>query len=327
MSFPCFVTLPLRVFLLGAALAACGPAPALSDPAGAGAAAAASRPKLRGKAARLEADPRIGVYTSLPWGFETASYWIEGPEGLVVIDTQFLPSASAEVIEAAESITGKKVKLALVLHPNPDKFNGTATFQARGIKVVTSAQVLAKIPEVHEDRSRSFEKRYRPDYPTELPKPESFGDADTELSAGGVAVKVRVLGPGCSAAHVVADYDGHVFVGDLVGNGTHAWLEIGEAEAWLTRLQEIAALKPRFVHPGRGRTGGPELLDWEAGYLRRVLEEVAKEKPTLPPPEGAIARVEQRILQAYPGLGYDIFLSLGLPAVWRKQAEKAAAGK
>ena len=123
---------------------------------------------------------------------------------------QTLRAAGYEVIEAAESITGKKVKLALVLHPNPDKFNGTATFQARGIKVVTSAQVLAKIPEVHEDRSRSFEERYRPDYPTELPKPEGFGDADTELSAGGVAVKVRVLGPGCSAAHVVAEYDGHM---------------------------------------------------------------------------------------------------------------------
>lgn len=327
MRLPRSVTLPLRVLLLAAALAACGPAPAPSDPAGAGAAVAPSRPKLRGKAARLEADPRIGVYTSIPWGFETASYWIEGPEGLIVIDTQFLPSASAEVIDAAESITGKKVKLAIVLHPNPDKFNGTATFQARGIRVLTSAQVLAKIPEVHQDRSRSFAKRYRPDYPAEPPKPESFGDAGTELSAGGVAVKAHVLGPGCSAAHVVAEYDGHVFVGDLVGNGTHAWLEIGEAEAWLTRLQEIAALKPRFVHPGRGRTGGPDLLDWEAGYLRRVLEEVAKERPTLPPAEGAIERVEQRILQAYPGLDYDVFLSLGLPAVWQKQAEKAGKAR
>jgi len=284
----------------------------------------AERPARRATIARFASDPRIGIYTSIPWGFETASYWIEGPEGLVVIDTQFMTSAAAEVIEAAESTTGKKVKLAIVLHPNPDKFNGTATFQARGIKVVTAAQVLAKIPEVFKQRTEAFYDRYKEDWPTAEPKPESFGDATTELTAGGVTVKAHVLGPGCSAAHVVVEHEGHVFVGDLVGNGTHAWLEIGEAEAWLTRLDEIRGLKPRFIHPGRGPSGGPELLDQQSQYLRTVLAEVAKEKPTWPAPKGAIERVHQRILQAYPKLGYEVFLELGLPAVWQKQAEKAA---
>jgi glyoxylase-like metal-dependent hydrolase (beta-lactamase superfamily II) len=237
---------------------------------------AATERKFEGTAMRLAEDPRYGVYTSIPWGFRTASYWIEGPEGLVFIDTQFLPSAATEALDKAEAITGKKVALAIVLHPNPDKFNGTSVFQARGIRVVTSAQVLAKIPSVHADRKESFYDRYKPDYPADAAKPESFGDTAQELSAGGVKVKAHVLGAGCSEAHVVIEHEGHVFVGDLVGNGTHAWLEIGEVEQWQARLAEITALKPRFVHPGRGATGGPELLEWEAGYLRRVLEEVAK---------------------------------------------------
>src|SRR3954454_20682508 len=70
-------------------------------------------------------DPRVGTYVSSPWGFSTSSYWIEGPTGLVVIDTQFLPSAAEEMLAWAEQTTGKKVVLAIVLHPNPDKFNGT----------------------------------------------------------------------------------------------------------------------------------------------------------------------------------------------------------
>ena len=281
-------------------------------------------PKREGKAARLAEDPRIGVYTSIPWGFRTASYWIEGPEGLVIIDTQFLSSAAAETIEKAEAITGKKVALAIVLHPNPDKFNGTSVFQARGIKVVTSAQVLAKIPSVHEDRKKSFYDRYKPDYPAEAAKPESFGEKDQEISAGGIKVKLHVLGIGCSAAHVVAEYEGHVFVGDLVGNGTHAWIEIGEIEQWQARLAEISAMKPRFVHPGRGATGGPELLEWEKGYLQRLLDEVAKEKPTIPLAPGAVDRVKTRMLQAYPGLDLDVFLNIGLEEVMKKQAAKAA---
>ncbi|HVK64224.1 MAG TPA: hypothetical protein VM694_07115 [Polyangium sp.] len=42
-----------------------------------------------------------------------------------------------------------------------------------------------------------------------------------------------------------------------------------------------------IVHPGRGKTGGADLLAWETGYLRRLLDEVTKEKPTMPPPAGA----------------------------------------
>lgn len=288
-------------------------------------------PKVAGKARTFEGtamrfadDPRIGVYTSIPWGFSTASYWIEGPEGLIFIDTQFLLSAAKESIEKAEAMTGKKVVLAIVLHPNPDKFNGTSVFQERGIRVVTSAQVLAHIPAVHAQRKDSFYDRYKPDYPEDAAKPESFGDTLQELSGGGVKVKTHVLGIGCSATHVVVEFEGHVFAGDLVGNGTHAWLEIGEIEQWLTRLSEIAAMKPRFVHPGRGASKGPDLLEWQAEYLRRVLAEVAKENPKLPVAQDAVDRVKDRIMKAYPGLENEFFLNVGLGTVMKNQAERSA---
>src|ERR1700676_1800996 len=87
-------------------------------------------------------DGRVGTYVSSWLGFRTSSYWIEGPTGLIVIDTQFLPSAAEQMVDLAEKVTGKKAELAIILHSNPDKFNGTSVFQKRGIKVVTSAQVL-----------------------------------------------------------------------------------------------------------------------------------------------------------------------------------------
>src|SRR4051794_19263888 len=90
-------------------------------------------------------DNRIGTYVSSEKGFETSSYWIEGPTGLIFIDTQFLLSAGEEALNWAEKVTGKKAQLAIVLHPNPDKFNGTSSYQKRGIRVVTSEQVLKLI--------------------------------------------------------------------------------------------------------------------------------------------------------------------------------------
>jgi glyoxylase-like metal-dependent hydrolase (beta-lactamase superfamily II) len=200
-------------------------------------------------------DSRVGTYVSSTWGFSTTSYWIEGPRGLVLIDTQFLPSATAEALAWAEQATGKKVVLAVVLHANPDKFNGTAVLKKRGIRVVTSAQVRALIPAVHEKRKKAFFERYQPDYPAEVTLPDSFGDKTTELEAAGTRIKLHVPGPGCSEAHVAVEWEKHLFVGDLVASGAHSWLEIGKTDEWLKRLEELSALQPDFVHPGRGPSG------------------------------------------------------------------------
>lgn len=280
------------------------------------------------KAAQLtftHGDRRIGTYISSPEGFETSSYWIEGPSGLIWIDTQFLLSAGEEALNWAEKATGKKVELAIVLHPNPDKFNGTLLFKKRGIRVVTSEQVRSLVPEVHKDRHYWFYERYKPDYPNEVPLPDSFGNQTQELSAGGITVKAHVLGAGCSDAHVVVEYDDHLFVGDLVTNNSHSWIELGKIESWLTRLKELSALEPEYVHPGRGPNGGAELIDREQAYLNKVLALVRAERPVGAPKPQKISRLQAKIEALYPGYANAHFVEIGLPAVWKAQSKNRRA--
>ncbi|MFO0678336.1 MAG: MBL fold metallo-hydrolase [Polyangiaceae bacterium] len=272
-------------------------------------------------------DARIGTYTSTPWGFDTSSYWIEGKDGLVLVDTQFLLSATTEFVDLAERTTGKKAKLAIVLHPNPDKFNGVGLLKARGVRVVTSAQVLSHIPEVHAQRVRAFYDRYAPDYPKDVTLPESFGSSTTTMDVEGLHLVLHVLGgPGCSEAHVALEFDGHLFAGDLVANDVHSWLELGHSDAWTKRIDELLALKPAFVHPGRGPSGTGGLLVAQKAYLTKVGAIVAEEKPTLPITEAAKAKVKARIVEAFPGYEYDVFLDIGLGAEMERQA-KSAAGR
>ncbi len=284
--------------------------------------ACASTPRIDAQRVLSPGDPRIGEYLSSWNGFRTSSYWIEGPTGLIVVDTQFLTSAAEQMIDWAERSTGKKVVLAIVLHPNPDKFNGTAVFQKRGIRVVTSAQVLERIPTVHKLRMGWFYERFKPDYPSAEPRPESFGSQTTELEAGGIRVKAHVLGAGCSDAHVVVEFEGHVFVGDLVTRGFHAWLELGLLEEWLKRLEEIEALEPMHVHTGRGGSGDEDLLERQKFYLQTVLQIIRAEKPrkgSVPTAE-ALMRIENKILQRFPGFDYPVFIQNGLLPAWQKLA-------
>lgn len=292
--------------------------------------AAAAEPAAQGGTwSRIPDAPRVGRYVSSKWGFSTVSYWIEGDAGVVLVDTQFLPSAAEELLAIAERETGKPVVTAIVLHANPDKFNGTATLQARGIEVLTSAQVLEKIPEIHQERTAAFGERYAPDYPTELPRPASFGEADVVLERAGLRLDLRVLGPGCSGAHVALTWEGHLFAGDLVASGAHSWMELGLSDQWLARVDELAALRPTHVHPGRGASGGPELLAAQAEYLRGVQARVSSEHakltagghaPSEAEVEQALARVRTAIEREYPGYGFAVFLKIGLPAEWRRVA-------
>lgn len=270
----------------------------------------------------VHGDARVGTYVSTKRGFETSSYWIEGPDGVVVIDTQFMPSAAADLIERAQAATGKPVKLAVVLHANPDKFNGTRTFQDRGIQVVTSQQVIDLMPAIHEKRKGWFYERYQPDYPAELPRPTAFGSATTTLEAGGVKLTAHVLGgPGCSGAHVAVTFDGHLFVGDLVANGHHAWMELGLIDEWKARLAELHALGPKWVHPGRGPSGGPALLDAQEKYLDHAVRLMAAEKAKGTPRKPAVRQVARALEVSYPGYGHPYFLQIGLPAVWSSLAK------
>jgi glyoxylase-like metal-dependent hydrolase (beta-lactamase superfamily II) len=264
----------------------------------------------------------VGTFTSPPRTFATASYWIEGPSGVVMIDTQFLPKEGLQAVEAAERATGKKVVAAIVLHPNPDKFNGTAAFQQRGIRVITSAQVKALIPAIHAIRYGWFFNEYAPDYPKDAAAPDVFGDATTELNLAGLMLKVNVLGRGASGAHVVVQHAGNVFVGDLINPENHAWLELGLVDDWLQRLEEIRALSPVKIYPGRGAAGGIELIDRQAAYLKQVQAWVREEKPSGELGWFTKLKLQRKIEQAYPALGYPIFMRDGLAAVWMTEAAK-----
>lgn len=306
-------------------LAACGSTPTPPAPTPAEAKPMPKRPARHAVGAAPHGDARIGTFTSDSLTFDTAAYWIEGPDGVVLIDTGFLTPVAVDFAGRAEAATGKKVVEAVVLHANPDKFNGTATLQARGVEVVTSAQVAALIPAVHAKRVGWFGKRYAPDYPMAAAEPAVFGDATMVIEAGGLSLTAHVLGAGCSAAHVAVMFDGHLFVGDLVANENHAWLELGRLDEWMATLDVLIALNPRWVHPGRGPSGGPELLTAQRAYLADVKARVAALSPAGEPDKAKLRGVYDGIVAAHPSYGYPYFVELGLPAVWRALAAPAAA--
>jgi len=262
----------------------------------------------------------IGTYVSSWKGFRTNSFWIETAEGLIAIDTQFLSSATEEMIDLAEKWTNKKFILAIVLHPNPDKFNGTSIFQKRKVKVITSEQVLNRIPSVHKLRTEWFFERFKPDYPSLEPKPESFGKETIEYKIAGIKLKLHVLGKGCSDAHVVVEYNKNLFVGDLVTQSFHSWLELGYVNEWIQILEKLQTLEPEKIYIGRGFSGDSELIDRQINYLKYVRSTVIEFKKTKPQKltEATKEKILNKIFSKYSSYEYQGFVETGIEAVWKR---------
>jgi glyoxylase-like metal-dependent hydrolase (beta-lactamase superfamily II) len=264
----------------------------------------------------------VGIFTSPVKTFSTASYWIEGVDGVVMVDTQFLPKEGLLAVQEAEKATGKKVLAAIVLHPNPDKFNGTAAYQARGIKVLASRQTTELIPGVHEIRLGWFFDEYSPDYPKLAAKPTEFGDKTTELTLAGITLKLHVLGKGASGAHVVVQHKNSIFVRDLINPSNHAWLELGHVSEWINRLNELKVLGADKIYPGRGAAGGTELIVNQENYLSNIRAWVRRKKQNSSAKELGLFtkfKLQSKIEDAYPQLGYKLFMRDGLAAVWKNE--------
>ncbi len=258
----------------------------------------------------------VGRYESSAWGFNTNSWWVEGPTGIVLINTQFLPSATKSAVEIAEQYTGKKVVLAFVLHANPDKFNGSQYLKSRGVRVVSSEQVIKVIPGVDALRRRWFYDRYKPDYPAKLVLPESIGSKNISIAAAGLKFDVHILSASVSKAHIAIKVGKHLFVGDILANRHHSWLELGLVDHWVMTLHKLKKLKPKYLYPGRGYASGVNLIDEQIIYLQSVQKIISQVKQNDSFNDKSKQRVIQKIKRLYPDYGNSYFLTLGVEPVW-----------
>jgi cyclase len=108
--------------------------------------------------------------------------------------------------------------------------------------------------------------------PVELTLPQvTFNDRLT-LHTGSAEVRLMHLGPAHTTGDVVAwlPESRVLFAGDIVMNGATPFCLMGSVSGSLRAIDRLRALDPVTVVPGHGMSGGPEILDDCARYLRWI---------------------------------------------------------
>jgi glyoxylase-like metal-dependent hydrolase (beta-lactamase superfamily II) len=267
---------------------------------------------------------QVNQYTSPGDGFSTSSSWFETEDGVVILDAQFLPEYAEALLDQIAARTDKPVTDVIVLHGNPDKYNGIAAIRARfpQVHVLSTPAIVARIKEIDAGKRGYFGPQYGDRYPAELVLPDALISAREVRELGGVSVELIPMGAGVSSAHLVVRLPatGDVFVGDLLHHEVHGWLAEGFSDQWLTRLDEIAALTPTRIHGGRGASTGPDGLAEQARYLKAFQTCVTPHLAEAA--EAAAPAIKACVIEAAPGYAMDMMIDFSSPGELARQQQR-----
>jgi glyoxylase-like metal-dependent hydrolase (beta-lactamase superfamily II) len=250
--------------------------------------------------------------------FPVNAYLVETENGVIAVDSTMTVS-DGRAIRARIDALGKPLIGAIVTHAHPDHYGAL-------VDVVGDDEVpiiaTAGVDRIIRRDDPVKEQILRPMFGDEWPRRRLFPNrtvADGErVTFDGVDFVVTDLGPGESPHDSIWSLEGderRAFAGDLAYNHMHAYLADGFHEQWLQNIARARAMfEPQTVlYIGHGEPASPELLDWQAAYIRTFLDAVRSVAATSTD-EAAVEQVTER-MKAFLATDDLLFLmQLSVPA-------------
>ncbi len=191
-----------------------------------------------------EGDPNTGV--------------VIGDDAVMVIDTQATPAMAQDVIRRIREVTDKPIKHVVLSHYHAVRVLGASAYQPE--QVIASQDTYELIVERGEADKASeigrFPRLFRAveSVPPGLTWPTITFQGEMTLWLGELEVKLLQLGRGHTKGDTVVWLPGErtLFSGDLVEFDATPYAGDAYFQDWPATLDNIAALKPLALVPGRG---------------------------------------------------------------------------
>ncbi|HYG54944.1 MAG TPA: MBL fold metallo-hydrolase [Burkholderiales bacterium] len=191
-----------------------------------------------------EGDPNTGI--------------IVGDDAVLVADTQATPAMAQDVIRRIREVTDKPIKYVVLTHYHAVRVFGASAYRAQ--EIIASEDTYDLIAERGEADKASeigrFPRLFRnvETVPAGLTWPTLTFAGKMTLWLGKLEVQILQLGRGHTKGDTVVWLPGEraLLSGDLVEYGATPYAGDAYLKDWPRTLENLAALKPLAVVPGRG---------------------------------------------------------------------------
>ncbi|WP_116473597.1 MBL fold metallo-hydrolase [Zobellella maritima] len=190
-----------------------------------------------------EGDPNTGI--------------IIGEQSALVIDTQATPIMAEDVIRRVREVTDKPIKHVLMSHYHAVRVLGASAYQPENI--IASRQTFELIQERGQQDFESEVGRFPRLFAgvesvPGLTWPNVVFDERMTLDLGNRRVEIMHVGRGHTKGDTIAwlPEEGILFAGDLVEFGATPYSGDAYHKDWPQTLDNLLALKPKQLVPGRG---------------------------------------------------------------------------
>lgn len=277
-----------------------------------------------------EGDPNTGV--------------IIGDDGVMVVDTQATPLMAGRVLEKIRSVTDKPVKCVLMTHYHAVRVLGASAYEPQ--HVIASQDTYDLIVERgQQDWQSEFERFPRLFNGHEtipgLTWPNIVFKGEMTLWMGKTEVRIMQLGRGHTKGDTVVwlPKERVLFSGDLVEYGATPYTGDAYLLDWPTTLDNVAALDPVALVPGRGDAlTTPETIKEGIGGTRafitamydavktgqeqgKALKEIYEDTYAALKPEFGDWVIFDHCLPFDVARAYDIASGIADPQIWTAQRD------
>lgn len=250
---------------------------------------------------------------------------IEMKDYLIVVDANF-PSGARLAMADAAKVSPKPVKYVFITHHHGDHNYGAAVWTAAGATTFAYKGMAEEMKRYEPTRWQATMKT-RPDVADmklDAPPPpqQTFDKSPYILKDSTREVQFHFFG----WAHTRGDAfawlpkEKVLCTGDAAVNGPHNYTADGNIGNWPKVMEAALKLQPKFVLPGHGPSGGPEILSGQAGFMTELRKAA----------QLAVAQGKKADQMAPLPAGVQNWVGKSLPAqqqdAWNEATQQKATG-